>query len=389
MALVGVRDLSSRRVTVAGTDPGAVAADVARALGTPAPSLVIAFASWHLDPEGIARALADAFGETPVFGCTSTGEIGEGGYHEGTVTALALSSPRLRVGLGLAGELSRQALRSSRGAVVDAAAALGIDPAALDPKRHVAITLVDGRCGVEESFCLGSASSAPQIRFIGGSASDGFGADSRARVFFGGAAYADAGIVAILEPDVPFAVIESEHMIGTELRTVVTAADHRRRIVHELDGFPAARRYQALIIASGGTERLDDVVASSYPFAAYVGGRPYVRSVAKIDGDALQFACAIEVGTVLRLMRPGDLVGTTEHALAHAAAEVGGRPSAVLAFSCLGRHREATARGLDAPLAALYARAPLIGFHSFGEQAGSLLVNHTLTGLVLGGSPRA
>jgi hypothetical protein len=161
--------------------------------------------------------------------------------------------------------------------------------------------------------------------------------------------------------------------------------------VHELDGFPAARRYAQLIAHSGGLGEgaLDDVVASSHPFAAYVGGRPYVRSVAKLDGDSLQFACAIEVGTVLRLMRAGDLVGTTERALATAANEVGGRPSAMIAFSCLGRHREALTRGLTAPLAALYDRAAVTGFHSFGEQVGALLVNHTLTGLVLGAPPHA
>ena len=385
MSAVGARD-ASRRITVSGTSPGAAVDALVRALGGAKPAAVIAFASWQLDPDETAAKLTQAFAPAPVFGCTSIGEIGEGGDHEGTITALALLSPSIRIAAALAPELSRQALRSSRAAVIEAAQALGLEPEALDPKRHVAITLVDGRCGFEESFCLGSASTAPQIRFVGGSASDGYGPIAQTRVFVGGRAHADAGVVAILEPDRPFAVIESEHMIATELRTVVTAADHRKRIVHELDGVPAARRYQELIRASGGEEILDDVVASSYPFAIYIGGRPYVRSVAGVGGDdSLQFACAIEVGAVLRLMRPGDLVGTTERALADAAAEVGGRPEAILAFSCLGRHREAMTHGLRAPLAALYERAPVVGFHSFGEQAGALLVNHTLTGLVLGG----
>ena len=385
MSAVGARD-ASRRITVSGSTPAAAVDALVRALGGAKPAAVIAFASWQLDPDTTAAALAEAFAPAPVIGCTSYGEIGEGGEHEGTITALALLSPSIRIAAALAPERSRQALRSSRAAVIEAAQALGLAPDALDPRRHVAITFVDGRCGFEESFCLGSASTAPQIRFVGGSASDGYGPVAQTRVFVGGRAHADAGVVALLEPDRPFAVIESEHMIATELRTVVTAADHRKRIVHELDGVPAARRYQELIRASGGEEILDDVVASSYPFAIYIGGRPYVRSVAGVNGGdhSLQFACAIEVGAVLRLMRPGDLVGTTERALADAAVEVGGRPDAILAFSCLGRHREAITHGLRAPLAALYERAPVVGFHSFGEQAGPLLVNHTLTGLVLG-----
>jgi hypothetical protein len=384
MVRMGVDEPTSRRVTVSGSTPAAAVEALVRELAGATPTAVVAFASWRFDAEAIAQALARAFAPAPVIGCTSNGEIGAAGEQEGTLTVLALTSPRLRLGIALARDLSRQALRSSRNAVIEAAAVLGLAPDALDPKRHVAITLVDGRCGFEESFCLGSASTAPQIRFVGGSASDGFPPEAATRVFFAGHAHADAGVVAILEPDQPFAVIESEHMIPTELRTVVTAADHRRRIVHELDGFLAARRYQELIHASGGGETLDDVVASSYPFAAYVGGRPYVRSVARVGGDDLYFACAIEVGAVLRLMRAGDLVGTTERALADATVEAGGRPEAILAFSCLGRHHEATTHGLTAPLDALYRRAPVVGFHSFGEQAGALLVNHTLTGLVLG-----
>ena len=38
------------------------------------------------------------------------------------------------------------------------------------------------------------------------------------------------------------------------------------------------------------------------------------------------------------------------------------------------------ARGLEEPLAETYAAYPTIGFQSFGEQTGMLLVNHTLTG---------
>jgi hypothetical protein len=383
---VGARDPISRRAIASGDDPGAMAEDLARAIGEPAPALVIAFSSWRLEPSATARALTRAFAPTPVIGCTSYGEIGAGGEHEGRIVALALGPRAVRAGIGLAPDLRRQALRSSRAAVTEAAAALDLAPASLDPRRHVAIALVDGRCGVEESFCLGSAATAPQLRFIGGSSSDGV-AEPVARVFYGGQAHGDAGVVAILELDVPFAVIASEHMIPTEVRTVVTAADHARRVVHELDGHPARARYQELIETAGGTETVDDVVASSYPFAAYVAGRPYVRSVVRVGRQDLLFACAIETGAVLRLMRPGDLVGKTAEALDDARRAVGGAFSGVLAFSCLGRHYEATTRGCRAELAALYDRLPLVGYHSFGEQIGPLFANHTLTGLALGEAP--
>jgi len=105
-----------------------------------------------------------------------------------------------------------------------------------------------------------------------------------------------------------------------------------------------------------------------------------------IDGEHLHLACAVEPGHVLRVMRPGDLIGTTKRDLALAADKVGGSIAALLAFSCLGRHWEAQSRHLDAELARTYAAYATVGFQSFGEQSGMLLVNHTLTGLAIGGA---
>jgi hypothetical protein len=82
-------------------------------------------------------------------------------------------------------------------------------------------------------------------------------------------------------------------------------------------------------------------------------------------------------------MRSGDLIGTTRRELATAADRLNNSIGALVAFSCLARHWEATARGLDTAIDAIYANYPTTGFHSLGEQAGMLLVNHTLTGLAI------
>jgi hypothetical protein len=139
-------------------------------------------------------------------------------------------------------------------------------------------------------------------------------------------------------------------------------------------------RMRALIAEAG----LDAANLLAYSFARYIDGKPYVRSLTRTSGDVLQFASAVEDGHVLRLMRPGDLIGTTRRDLAAAAERVGGRIEALLAFSCIGRHWQAGAEGLAGELATAYAAHPTIGFQSYGEQIGMLLVNHTLTGLVIG-----
>jgi hypothetical protein len=174
-------------------------------------------------------------------------------------------------------------------------------------------------------------------------------------------------------------VVHTSPKVPASVKTVVTAVSGR--VLHELDGRKAAARLRALIAGIGDV--LDEPTPS-HTFARYIDGVPYVRSIAKIEGDDVWLANAIEVGHVLRVMRPGDLIGTTTRELALAHERVGGAMSALLAFSCIGRHREAAARGLARDLAEVYAAYPSIGFQTFGEQSGLLLVNHTLTGLAIG-----
>jgi hypothetical protein len=242
--------------------------------------------------------------------------------------------------------------------------------------------MVDGKCGHEEEFCVGSAASAPQIRVVGGSAASEVGTDAPPYVFVDGVALKEAGVVILLDSKAPFQVLRSQHLVATDQRTVVTASTGR--IIHELDGKPATRRLRALLGVLGDPDLDVASIRSRYSFARYIDNVPYVRSIINVEDDQVTLASGIEPGHVLRLMRPGDLIGTTTRDLARAAASVGGTIEALLTFSCIGRHWEAEARGLSAELAEVYARRGAVGFQSYGEQTGMLLVNHTLTGLAIG-----
>jgi hypothetical protein len=171
-------------------------------------------------------------------------------------------------------------------------------------------------------------------------------------------------------------------MEPTPLRVVVTGADASGRLIHELDGLPAAERWRELVASLGVAPPITSATAARFPFATYIGERPYVRSIVDVGATSLRVAAAVDEGSVLRIMQAGDLVASTRAALAGARARLG-PPSAVIAFSCIARHTEADDRGAGARLDELYASVPLIGFHSFGEQIGPLLVNHTLCALVL------
>jgi len=372
----------ARTVVARGFEAQRVADELAAGLRGDGLRLVVVFADWRIETATFARALQRAL-PAPVVGCTTSGVIGGSGDESLSAAAIGFYGDWLRVGIGIATELPKSALARSRDAVHTAAAALGTTVDALSSARHVAFTFVDGSSGHEEAFCIASAATSPQIRFVGGSAATEIGAkDRRAYVFANGEALADAGLVVLLETKRPFEAITSQHMVATAAKTVVTAADGRA--IEELDGRPAAERLHELVEELGGT--INPTTPSEFAFARFVDGVPYIRSIIGIQGQRVQLACAVETGHVLRLMRPGDLIGQTQKDLAATAERVGGHIDALLAFSCIGRHWEAAARGIEKPLAEAYAAYPTIGFQSFGEQTGMLLVNHTLTGLAIGGS---
>ncbi len=368
---------TARTVTVVGHDAQTVARDLLAKLDGDGLKLAVVFADWRIDPSVLARTLQENL-PAPVVGCTTIGVIGAGDHP--TAAAFGLYGHSVHVGIGLAPELPKSALARSRDAVHQAALALGRLVDALDPARHVAITLVDGTSGNEEAFCIASAATAPQIRMVGGCAATELGSTRRAFVWANGIARSDAAIVVLIETDLPFEAVTSHHMIATEVKTVVTGATGRT--LEELDGRPAAVRLRELVHQLGGT--LDETKPSEYSFARFVDGIPYLRSMTRIQGTRIDLACAVSAGHVLRLMRPGDLIRKTQQDLANVRDHVGGEISAFLAFSCIGRHWEAASRGLEGPLAAVYAAYPTVGFQSYGEQTGMLLVNHTLTGLAIG-----
>lgn len=374
----GVAEPIARQAFAAGSDPEDLARAVADRLAGPNLALAFVFADRRLEPAALAglhRQLS-----APVVGCSACGVIGPmGPSAELAVAALGLYGDWVRVGIGVARGLSQAALACSHDAVHRAAEALGTTAAALDPGRHIAITLVEGRYDAEEAFCIGSAAAAPRIRFVGGCTATDLDQGARTSVWVNGEVLTDAGVVIVLESDLPFSAVTSAHLVPTELRTVVTAASGR--VIEELDGRPAAPRLRRLLASIG--DRLDEP-QPTHALARYLDGVPYVRSLYGVDGDHLVLTCGVETGHVLRVMQPGNLLGTMRRDLATAATRVGGTMAAFLAFACAARHTRAAARGTAHELAAVYAAYPVVGVQTLSEQSGMLLVNHTLTGLAIG-----
>ncbi len=381
-----------RQAHASGADSAAVAASLAHQLGGSDAALVLVFVDYRLSAAAISGAIERALG-APCVACSTTGIISAydaalsepasassaTAASEPQALAIALSRQWARVGIGFAHDLGHQAAASARGATHQAAAALGLPPAMLEPERHVAISLFDGRSGSEEAFCVGSAGAAPQVKFVGGV---GWAVPGTANLAAGGREMLGAGVVILLESARPFRTVTSVHVEPSETRCVVTASHGRR--IFELDGFPAVSRYRKLLADLGAPELPFETLVPRYPMAMYMRGAPYIRSIRGAQGEVLELTSAISSGQVLRVMRSGDLVGSTVEDL-RAADEALSGTGLLLAFSCISRRRDAVTRNLQSSLAAAYAYYPVVGFDSHGEQSGMVLVNHTLSGLAIGG----
>jgi len=361
-------------------DAGAVVAELREQLSGVAPAAVFVFAPCTGDSDGLIQQLASAFDPAPVLGATAIGQLDRDGFHANSVVAIALCGAGARVGVGVGECLPQSALSGGRAAVLEACAALGVEPDGLDRHRHVAVTLIDSEPECEELFVAGVASTAPEVAVVGGSASCQQRGNSR--ILAGGCARPRVGLVALIEPNVPFQPVISEHMVPRDGRVVVTATEAGGRVVNELDGYPAAVRFAQLL----GVDEVTESLAARNPFGYYVGGRAYVRSVRAVEGDRLRFACGVERGTVLVPMKSGDMIAATREDLSKARQALGPEIHGGLFFNCYGRYLEARDRGYLEELEAVLSGAPGFGMSSFGEQVNALHVNHTLTGVAFGGA---
>ena len=348
-------------------------------LGLEPLDLVLLFATPEADPAAVAREAARVFGDTPVMGCTTAGEIGAGGYGEGQIVALGLPRRHFRSAVvaieGLRGLASGALAERIRGARADLA---GTAP---ELPEGFAFLLVDGLSAAEDQVAaattaaLGGPGGMP---LVGGSAADG-ARYGRTFVLHGGRAMRDAALLALVRTDCPVRAFQTDHLIPTDTRMVVTGADPERRLVTEINAEPAAREYARLL--GRVPEDLTPYAFAAHPLVVRAGGRHHVRAIQRVEGQALRFFGAIDEGLVLTLARTGDMASHLSAALADL--RRGGAPDAILTCDCTLRRIEAEERQLGAALGGLLARHRAVGFSTYGEQMGALHGNQTLTGVAI------
>lgn len=361
------------------SDSASAAAELVAQLAGTAPRCIIFFAGIAHDGGVIGERLLAAHPDALVLGCSSNGEFSNHGYGKDGVVALSLGSDKVgRAALALA-ELDGGIDSGIKKAAATLGERLGTPLRELSPERYIGIALLEGAKGQEERINEALGNVAPILPFVGGSAGDNIRFD-RTWVFADGKLSYNGCAMLCLELLVPFVVLKTCNFVATDTEITITKADVERRLILEIDGQPAARRYAELVgvpeTALGFATFLDN------PLGLMVDDEPWLRSGVRPEGDALFFACSVVPGMRLNRMRATDLVEDARAALARASAVLGGPPSAGILFNCAYRMLEAQIKGSEAAYHQLLSGFTHAGLHSNGE---SYLghINQTLTGLLI------
>ena len=344
-------------------------------------ALVTFFCSNEYDLDVLAREMQAAFGDVPVIGCTTAGEIGAAGYRTLSLTGASFPASQFSVAIGRIGEL--QQFDSARGQAFakDLLLELQKKSPQSNDRNSFGLLMVDGLSVREESVIRAFQRALGSIPVVGGSAGDGL-RFAKTCVYCDGAFHNDSAVLLLATTMLPFTPFKTQHFAATDERMVVTDADGDHRIVKEINGLPAAAEYARILGIDAGA--LDPGSFAAFPIVVMIDGTNYVRSIQKANPDgSLTFFCAIENGLVLRVAKGVDLLQNLTETFTEIEADVG-PPQLVIACDCILRKLEISQSPVKDQVVALLQRNNVVGFATYGEQFNGVHVNQTLVGIAIG-----
>lgn len=244
-----------------------------------------------------------------------------------------------------------------------------------------AICLLDGMSYMEEAITAALHWGLDEIPLLGGSAGDEMDFE-KTTLILNSEILEGRAIVLMIKSNLPTKIFKTENFIPRDEKLIVTRSDPDKRIVHELNGGPAAEVYADVIGVD--VKSLTCQSFASHALGVRVGGEYYCRSIQKVNDDkSLTFFCAIDDGIVLTVAKPTGMARTTQGKLESMAQSVG-EIDFVLGFDCVLRRIDARNRQITQKISHIYQNNNVIGFNTYGEQYQSMHLNQTLTGVAFG-----
>jgi hypothetical protein len=370
-----------RTAQTSATDARQAVQEFHAAVAQPAMALVVFFCSSVYDLDALAAEMKHRFGDVPVIGCTTAGEIGPNGYQEHGLAGASFASGACSV---VTQSLQRlQQFDIAQGQAFSQALLQRLEHQAplANADNSFAFLLIDGLSVREEIVARTLQNALGKLPLFGGSAGDGL-KFSKTHVYHDGVFDTDSAVLALVSTPLPFRLFKTQHFVTTSERLVVTEADAAIRVVKEINGLPAAQEYARILGVAMGD--LDPMSFATSPVVVLIDGADYVRAIQKVNPDgSLTFYCAIDEGLVLRVAKGVNLVENLEQTFAQIRAEIG-PPQLVLGCDCILRNVEMTKDHLKERVADIFQANNTVGFSTYGEQFKGVHVNQTLTGIAIG-----
>jgi hypothetical protein len=350
---------------------------LARGLGPGPFACVLLFISPAADLPALTLGLAAEFGDCPVMGCTTAGEISDAGYTEGEIVAVGFPASLFAAETLLIEDLHQIEPEPLIGRMIRMRGAL--ERARPEWEHEFAFLMVDGLSIREDELTAVLAAGLGPVPLFGGSAGDG----TRFKATFVlhcGRVASNAAVLVMLRTACRVKVFNLDHLVPTARRMVVTEADPSRRIVRQINMEPAAQEYARVL--GKDPAQLTTFTFAAHPLVVRIGGRHHVRAIQRVaeNGD-LVFFSAIDEGLVLTLAEPLEMVSHLQRELAALRAE--GEPMAILACDCILRRMEALEKQQYGAVSEVLRDNNVIGFSTYGEQWNSMHVNQTMTGVAI------
>lgn len=344
-------------------------------------SLVMFFCGSQYDLEALSKALQNRFGEIPLVGCTTAGELCGDGYTQGSITAIGFSAEDFTIEVALFNNLADFSFHDAQDLVhgmLDGCQQRQVAPIM---GHSFALTLLDGLSVREEQLLNVLNAQLGSIPLLGGSAGD----DLHFRdthVYFQGQFHSDAAVLMLVNTRCSFEVFSIDHLTDTDQKLVVTDADSSQRRVIEFNAEPAALEYARALDLS--VDQLDSQVFAMNPLSVRIGDSYYSRAIQKVNEDmSLTFYCAVETGIVLTRSRCGDMAEGLEALFDDVKRKIG-PPQLVLGYDCIFRRLESEQRSIETTMSKVLSDNRVIGFNTYGEQFNGMHLNQTFTGVALG-----
>ena len=338
---------------------------------------IIVFFSVQHNADQLLVAMREEFPDSSISGCTTAGEIGPLGMMQGSIVMIAFPETGFRVMSDVIPDIDKGGI--AQAAAIARRLRIQMIGSGRRSTNHIfALVLVDGLSNAEESLAAALNWSLDDIELIGGSAGDGLEFVNTA-LLHRGRVIRRGALLYVIESAYPFQIFKTHNFEPTDTKFVVTSADSKNRIVHELNAEIAATEYANAIGVL--PEDVGPLSSALHPLVVKVGGEYYCRSIRNQNPDgSLSFYCAIDEGLIFTLARQRDMVTDTRGTLERIDADLGGTDF-VLGFECILRPIDAESRQMRHVIEEIYSRYGVVGFHTYGEQFNAMHLNQTLTGI--------